>query len=86
MPLPDYHEITLGQFFNMLEGYYSHLNELQQAEWLRFQFVTYSMLMQNPHVKASSKPKSFQAFIDKPAKSPKPSANIGAQFRKAIGL
>ena len=65
MSLADYGEITLSQFFNKLEGFYELQKEIQQQEWERMNFVAYSMLMNNPYVKAIDKPKSFNDYLTK---------------------
>ena len=63
MPLIDYENITLAEFFNKLKGFYEFETERQKQSWERMQFVAYSMLMNNPYVKNNDKPKSFESYM-----------------------
>ncbi len=63
MSLNDYDSITLAQFINKLNGYFKHLQEKEEAEWKRVAYISYSILMNNPHVKPNHKPKTFEAYL-----------------------
>lgn len=68
MTLSDYHKITLGEYLNKVKGFYKHLEFLQEAEWTRMNYMVYNLLMMNPYIKATDKPKSFEAFVNKKGK------------------
>ena len=60
----DYADIELGQFFNKLNGFYEFQHENEKREWERIQYVSYSIMVNNPNIKRSDKPKTFQDFLE----------------------
>lgn len=70
MSLVDYDDITLTQFINKLTGFYNYQNQqVQKMEWMRTQYIAYSILVNNAYIKPKDKPKSFEAFLNGSTKS-----------------
>jgi hypothetical protein len=69
MTLSDYHLITASEFFNKMDGYYKQLHEMQQAEWLRTNYLVYAIMSMHPYIKAKDKPKSFDDFMKQQEKA-----------------
>lgn len=71
MPLSDYDTITVSQFFNKAEGFFRHLAQLEEMQWLRTNYLVYAMISQNPYIDKKDKPKSFEDFQTRQTKPAK---------------
>jgi len=70
MSVTDYELITLTQFFNKLRGYYDLALQREQAEWERTQYIEFIIMVNNPYIKESSKPRTFIDFKNRKQKQP----------------
>jgi len=64
MALSDYHSITLNQFFNKAEGFFKHQASMQEAEWMRSNYIVFSLISMHPYIDKHQKPKSFEQFLN----------------------
>ena len=64
MPLSDYADITVSQFFNKAEGYMERVTAMEEAEWMRTNYIIYALLNMNPYIKSTDKPKTFESFLN----------------------
>ena len=84
MTLADYDEITLVQFFNKLLGFNEQQLQGQKQEWERIQYLEFIIMINNPHIKESSKPRSFADFKNRKSKQPPKKQLTQAEFDKFI--
>jgi len=65
MTTDEFDNIQLSRFFQKMIGFFDHQKQLQEAEWKRMAYVGYLMLVNNPYIKQTQKPKSFDAYLNK---------------------
>ena len=82
MSLFDFEEITLKEFINKLIGFYEYQSENQKNEWLRTQYLSYSILINNPYIKPKDKPKTFDDFVNGKSKKPQSESEKLEAFKK----
>ena len=70
LSLTDYNDITLAEFFNKFNGFFKFNLQKEKEEWKRFQYIAYSIMMNNPNIKKSDKPSSFENFLNGTTKKP----------------
>lgn len=63
MTLSDYNSITMAQFFNKAEGYMERVTAMEEAEWMRVNYIIFSLIQMNPYIKDNDKPKNFENFL-----------------------
>lgn len=82
MSVHDYENITLGQFFNKLHGFYHYEGEKRKNEWMQVNYLIYHSMLLSPDIKQIDKPKTFDAFLE--GSKPK-RIETKAEFEKMIG-
>lgn len=68
MTVEDYEFIEFRELSNKLNGFYDLERYRQKEEWNRINYITYSMLLNNPYVKKSDKPKTFEKYLNRGSK------------------